>query len=862
MKRRALIGLFGHENPAMELELTNEVRHQSEWPGGGGSPGPQCPGGSRGSGPDTAASQWASYNCSRRPQTANQRTAKQSTGTAADSKYRGLVEDEDEDEDGYDLTDAGGKRQVPKRKLLDYFRSLAASNQDTDQVDLQYVSDILLKGAEPNAHDRYGQTVLHEVSRAWGVDVMRFLLEWGADPHRADGFGVTPLHVAAALDYPQMTRFLLDRKVDMEARTQQAQTPLHYAAKSGAAGCVRLLVAAGAELSSRDYRDRTPLQLAAVMDRSEAAHALLELGADAGVKDSDGQLCITAMIGRMPAVARRALGQFHQKDRMTRKQFYYLNLLELRTPSPTDPEQPSSEPRSPLELIVSKGCLELITHPVVLKLIQTKWNLYGRLGAWLLLILNILFIVAWTTVAISISDTPKPYILPQDWWRVLLLVVALLLLAEEVLREVKEILISRRRLLLWKTWAQGHISSDLLLSHPMWPEERSFLQEQIRQIHQIKWAYFQDLWNIFDWLVYILLAGAVGIHLADVILGSAPFHSSSVRLFAVTIIFLWLRVLKHVRAFKVMGPFIVMLGEVVGDVMRFLFLYVEIFIPYACAFWIIFGGQDAVPSMRTFSTLLYSLYRMTLMDEYQFDAMVTVDSTMAHLLCGTFLFLSSILCMNLLIALLSDTFQRVYDNAQANAVMQQAAIILQVEDTIPFLRRFYDHRHIQVHCAPLAECYDHDLNTDAVQHQQMTSLASTFKESLDEFLEIQKTNSDTPEQNQRQTRNQRHTGQTQETQQNQKQTHQNQKQTQQNPSSSRRSSGSSQDQPGETVLARLQESQTQQNQELQSVRAQLNEIRALLDHLVRTGAGPGGLEEPGTDDVTATPVLIPSSSSS
>ena len=40
-----------------------------------------------------------------------------------------------------------------------------------------------------------------------------------------------------------------------------------------------------------------------------------------------------------------------------------------------------------------------------------------------------------------------------------------------------------------------------------------------------------------------------------------------------------------------MGPFIVMLGEVVGDVMRFLFLYVEIFIPYACAFWIIFGGK-------------------------------------------------------------------------------------------------------------------------------------------------------------------------------------------------------------------------------------------------------------------------------
>lgn len=40
-----------------------------------------------------------------------------------------------------------------------------------------------------------------------------------------------------------------------------------------------------------------------------------------------------------------------------------------------------------------------------------------------------------------------------------------------------------------------------------------------------------------------------------------------------------------------MGPFIVMLGKIAGDVLRFLFLYAEIYIPYACAFWIIFGGE-------------------------------------------------------------------------------------------------------------------------------------------------------------------------------------------------------------------------------------------------------------------------------
>lgn len=97
------------------------------------------------------------------------------------------------------------------------------------------------------------------------------------------------------------------------------------------------------------------------------------------------------------------MNQFHMKDRMTRKQFYYLHLME---PKPADKTNPKgSDPSSPvhifkhishtflysitaldyetclcpqLEIIVSQGKLDLIMHPVVLKLITVKWNLYGR----------------------------------------------------------------------------------------------------------------------------------------------------------------------------------------------------------------------------------------------------------------------------------------------------------------------------------------------------------------------------------------------------------------------------------------------------------------------------------------------------
>lgn len=39
-----------------------------------------------------------------------------------------------------------------------------------------------------------------------------------------------------------------------------------------------------------------------------------------------------------------------------------------------------------------------------------------RMGAWILLLLNFLFIVSWTTVAISVSVSPEDgdrYVLPQ-----------------------------------------------------------------------------------------------------------------------------------------------------------------------------------------------------------------------------------------------------------------------------------------------------------------------------------------------------------------------------------------------------------------------------------------------------------------
>ncbi|CAL9689441.1 unnamed protein product [Knipowitschia caucasica] len=690
-----------------------------------------------------SAARWASYSCGR------WRQRKNKLGVKPEERYRGLSQDTEDELDSnlkqdptqdLDQDQTQTQNRHLNRRLLNHFRELAAHNQDTDQVDLDLLDELLSHGANPNTSDCFGQTVLHEISRAWSVDVMRFFLDRGSDLLTPDQFGVTPLHVASALDYSDMVLFLLQRHADPDMGTSLSQTALHFAAKCDAVQSIRLLVQHGASLSAVDYKLRTPLQLAANMERSAAARTLLELGAEAGLTDCDGQLCITALISHMSPVAELALGQFHAQDSISRQQFFHLNLLEPEPVDPLSAEADLRDPTSPLEVVVHQGKLDLIMNPVFLKLIEVKWELYGRKGAWLLLVLNFLFNVSWTTVAISVSVTrgsTQRYVLPQDWWRVLLAVIALLFTVEEVLREVIDIRRSNRKLRLQRKWTKRRIRDDLHGCHPMWPQDRVFLQDQLKSAQNMRGNYSRDLWNLSDWLVYALLGVSAAVHVADVIRPSVSLHVSSLRLFSVAIIFLWLRLMKYVRAFRLMGPFIVMLGNVAGDVMRFLFLYLEIFIPYACSFWIIFGGW--VPGLETVGDLLFTLYRMTLVDEYDYASMKGRDPVMAPLLCGTFLAASSILCVNLLIAMVTDTFQRVHDQSQANALMQQAAVVLQLQDSLPLLRRFYDPRHIALKCAPLVQGDHGPAPTHSHAHYRARTLITRqVKETLDDFLSLQR----------------------------------------------------------------------------------------------------------------------------
>ena len=72
-----------------------------------------------------------------------------------------------------------------------------------------------------------------------------------------------------------------------------------------------------------------------------------------------------------------------------------------------------------------------------------------------------------------------------------------------------------------------------------------------------------------------------------------------------------------------------MLSHVIGDTLKFGFLFFEFFIPYVCAFWILFGGQPGTEYER-FNDVIYQVFLMTLVDEYEREELMEQDKVMAQ----------------------------------------------------------------------------------------------------------------------------------------------------------------------------------------------------------------------------------------
>ena len=185
------------------------------------------------------------------------------------------------------------------------------------------------------------------------------------------------------------------------------------------------------------------------------------------------------------------------------------------------------------------------------------------------------------------------------------------------------------------------------------------------------------------------------------------------RISCLAVILIWCRLFKLGRVFPAISPFIAVIRGLIADILRFVAMYVVLFVPFLICFWIIFSPVDdsveGSEELTSVHRMAFMLFRMTLIDDYPYKAMRQEDEVMALILVGTFLFITAVVGINLFIALLSNTFQRVYDNTLANSEMQRTRLMLQLENVYsPCLigQRYLNYIHDI--CSPLVCAFDDD----------------------------------------------------------------------------------------------------------------------------------------------------------
>ncbi|KUL86888.1 hypothetical protein ZTR_05366 [Talaromyces verruculosus] len=153
-----------------------------------------------------------------------------------------------------------GRSPLSKAASGDYpevVRLLLESSADPDFVD---------------SEQRY--TALHQAVFKGNLQTVTILLHRMANPNSLDENNWTPLHHAVHRNQTQMTELLLDHGADLNIQTLMKETVLHLAV--GDPEIVKILLERGASLKALDYDGRTPLHVAVSKQRERSIQLLTD----------------------------------------------------------------------------------------------------------------------------------------------------------------------------------------------------------------------------------------------------------------------------------------------------------------------------------------------------------------------------------------------------------------------------------------------------------------------------------------------------------------------------------------------------------------------------------------------------------
>ena len=195
-------------------------------------------------------------------------------------------------------------------------------------------------------------------------------------------------------------------------------------------------------------------------------------------------------------------------------------------------------------------------------------------------------------------------------------------------------------------WRRRQINRDLEFCHPRWPQEKIFLESELKTNRSSGNSVLSDPWNILEFLTIAAVLVVIVTRLLYIFQESENTDSIHRKSYTLCLILMCLHFMKSCRPFTTLGPFITMLGYVISATGQFMFIVFEFFIPYTIGMWIMFGGEvhakimeaeldeDGEPGesvdWKLFNDLTFSMWQVMLNVDHNFDALVAVNRLWAQ----------------------------------------------------------------------------------------------------------------------------------------------------------------------------------------------------------------------------------------
>jgi len=175
--------------------------------------------------------------------------------------------------------------------------ALIACIKSRGAMPMQEVQALLDQGADVNAADEYGWTVLIHAVIVRNMSLVEFLLGEGAEIDAvATKAGWTALIYAARLGSIDLVRLFLDEGANINRSNNRGETALSEATSKGNIELVKFLVSRGASMDHADDRGQTVLTQAVSEGNTKVTKLLVDEGANINVLGRGGRTALANAI--------------------------------------------------------------------------------------------------------------------------------------------------------------------------------------------------------------------------------------------------------------------------------------------------------------------------------------------------------------------------------------------------------------------------------------------------------------------------------------------------------------------------------------------------------------------------------------